>query len=85
LAKADQIEAARNILQHCWFDEARCNDGINGLEAYRKVWDDRNGCYKNDPLHDWASNPADAFEVFAVVSSDIGRKSNSGFVPRRSR
>jgi hypothetical protein len=83
LPKADQIEAARNILQHCWFDEAKCNDGIKGLEAYRKAWDDRNACYKNDPLHDWASNPADAFEVFAVMSSDIGRKSSSGFRPRR--
>ena len=83
LAKVDQIEAARNILQFCWFDEAKCNDGIKGLEAYRKAWDDKNGCYRAEPLHDWASNPADAFLTFAVMSGDMGGRSNSGFRPRR--
>jgi hypothetical protein len=85
LAKADQIEAARNFLQFCWFDETHCSEGIKGLEAYRKAWDDKNGCYKQEPLHDWASNPADAFLTLAVASGSMGGTSNSGFVPRRSR
>lgn len=84
LLKPDQIEAARVALQHCWFDEAKCSDGISGLEAYRKEWDDKNGCYKNNPLHDWASHPADAFLTFAVVRDTITGESSSGFIPKRA-
>lgn len=69
LEKQDQIEAARSALGRCWFDEARCASGIKALENYRKEWDDRHGCYKNKPLHDWASNGADAFMTFAVAHS----------------
>jgi hypothetical protein len=83
LAKIDQIEAGRNALQFCWFDEAKTAEGVKALESYRKVWDDKNGCYKNEPLHDWASNGSDAFLTFAVVRENIGGGGNSGFTPKR--
>jgi hypothetical protein len=67
LAKADQIEAARRLLGVSVFDESRCEEGLTALEAYRKEWDDKRGCWKDSPLHDWASHPADAFMVAAVV------------------
>ena len=38
------IEQAREILPLCWFDEAKCADGLNALENYRKEWDDKRGC-----------------------------------------
>lgn len=59
------INQTRAIIPACWFDEDKCADGIAGLEAYRKEWDDRLGDFKAEPLHDWASNPADAFRQFA--------------------
>ena len=54
------------ILATCEFDEERCKDGIRGLENYRREWDDKQKVWKNNPLHDWASNPADAFRYFGV-------------------
>jgi hypothetical protein len=59
------INQTRAVIPSCWFDEDKCADGIAGLEAYRKEWDDRLGDYKAEPLHDWASNPADAYRQFA--------------------
>lgn len=59
------IEAAREILASCVFDE-KCSDGIKCLESYRKDWDDKNGVWKDKPLHDWTSHGADAFRYFAV-------------------
>lgn len=65
-AKADSIEAARNILGYCLFDEVECEKGIDALDNYRKEWDDKRGCYKDHPYHDWASDGADAFQTLAM-------------------
>ncbi len=65
-AKADGVEAVRRILGVCIIDEERCADGIAGLDAYRKEWDDRLGTWRDHPLHDWASHPADAFQQLGL-------------------
>jgi len=59
--KADAIEAARNWLAMCWIDEANCAQGVRCLDNYTKVWDERLGTYKSEPLHNWASHGADAY------------------------
>jgi hypothetical protein len=64
--KDDGIEAARDFLSRCRFDEAKCAEGIDALDAYRKEWDDKLGMWKDKPLHDWASHPADAFQQMAL-------------------
>ena len=61
------IEAAREILPRCVFDEEKCDEGITHLEGYRKEWDDKRGCWKDRPLHDSTSHGADAFRYFAVA------------------
>lgn len=63
------IEQAREILPRCAFDEAKCEEGITALESYRKEWDDKRGCWKDKPLHDWSSHPSDAFRYFAVAKT----------------
>lgn len=65
-SKQDSIEAARNFLGYCWFDEERCEEGINALDNYRKQWDEKRGCYKDNPYHDWASDGADGFQCLAM-------------------
>lgn len=69
--KSDSIEAARKILPDCWFDESACAVGLRRLEHYRKQWDDRHGCYRNNPLHDENSNGADAFQTLAMSVPDL--------------
>lgn len=68
----DGIEAVRNFLTTCWFDEERCAPGIAALDSYRKEWDDKIGGFRDRPFHDWASHPADALRMLAV-----------GFSPRQ--
>lgn len=63
--KGEGIEMARRVIPSCWFDEARCKEGLRALENYRKEWDDKKQVFRERPLHDWASNPADAFMQFA--------------------
>lgn len=61
--KANAINAARIIFPNCWFDEQKCVDGLGRLRHYRyKVVD---GQLSEEPLHDEASNGADAFMTLA--------------------
>lgn len=63
--KLEAIEMARRSIASCWFDKDRCADGIRALENYRKEYDEKRQVFRDRPLHDWASNPADAFMQFA--------------------
>lgn len=63
--KQDAINMARNIFIYCWFDEAKCAQGIKHLDNYRKEWNATLGQWRNAPRHDDASHGADAFMTFA--------------------
>jgi hypothetical protein len=69
LDKQDQIANVRRILPVCYFDLEGTEKGVAGLDAYRKEWNEKLAVYRDKPLHDWASNPADAFAVFATAHS----------------
>ncbi len=62
---ADGINAARSILPRCYFDEKKCDRGIQALKTYRKEYSDRLSTFRDNPLHDWASHGADAFRILA--------------------
>lgn len=62
----DGINAVRNLLPKCWFDREKCKHGVEALKQYRREWDDRYQVFKPRPLHDWTSDPADAFRYLAV-------------------
>lgn len=68
LSVEDGIEAARNILSRCWFDQTKCQRGLNALKSYHKEWDEKNKVYRTHPEHDWSSHAADAFRIFAVAN-----------------
>lgn len=60
------IDAVRNILNLCVFDQEKCAVGIRMLESYKRAWDDKNGCWKEDPVHNEASHGCDAFRILAL-------------------
>lgn len=64
--KGEGIEAVRNILSQCIFDEEGCDKGIDSLDSYRKEWDDVRGVWKERPVHDWASHGADSFQQLGL-------------------
>ena len=75
------IEAVRRMLPLCWFDIDKCADGLQALRHYRygeiKVLstpDHRTPT--REPVHDWASHPADALRTGAmgVESANSGRE-----------
>lgn len=59
------IEVTRQVMGSCWFDKANCEDGIKALEGYQFAKDEKNDTFRKIPLHNWASNGADAFRQMA--------------------
>lgn len=61
----DGIHAARLLLPRCWFDEAKCERGLEALSFYRWGWNQQLQEQKPTPIHDWSSHGADAFRGLA--------------------
>lgn len=68
---AERIEATRNIINRCMFD-MNCRVGVEALNHYRKkrnpvLSTELKPVFQPEPLHDWASNGADAFGLIGIV------------------
>jgi phage terminase large subunit len=64
------IAATRKTLQTAVFDETGCGDGLEALRQYQREWDEDNRCFRDKPLHDWTSHPADAMRYLSLVWSE---------------
>lgn len=69
----DGIQAARSILPMCWFDKEKCARGLKALREYRAEYDDTRKVLRQKPLHNWASNGADAFR-YGAMHKPAGRR-----------
>jgi len=65
----DGIQAVRTFLANVWFDEEKCQRGIEALKQYRRDFDEKGRTWRARPLHDWTSHAADAFRYLAVGNS----------------
>lgn len=80
LGVADGIQACRNIIPQTWFDEERCDTGIQALQEYTKeqiagvYGPNGEPMYRDTPAHNWASHGADAFRTGAVGSRPPRKK-----------
>lgn len=79
-AKEDGIEAIRNMLSRCWFDEEKCKRGLGALKGYAKTWDDKMMVYKNEPVHNWTSHGTDAFQTGAITNPAPANANEGGHV-----
>jgi hypothetical protein len=64
------IDAARLVLNKCYFDQTACGDGIEALRAYRRRYDEVSKSFSDKPVHDFSSHGADAFRYAALVTRD---------------
>lgn len=73
-----RIEQGRDLLKTAYIDKQKCSDGVLALMSYQYEWDDNKQMFKKSPLHDWASDPADAFGYLAQA---LGRDDNKPTAP----
>jgi phage terminase large subunit len=74
------IDAVRGLFNRCWFDEAKCADGLGSLRRYRYDVDPDTKQYSKDPLHDDNSHAADAFRYFAESYRQPAKKQAGNYI-----
>lgn len=83
LSRQDGIQAARKIIKHCYWDEST-RDGFDMLCAYQFEFKEDRGIFSDTPLHNYASNPADAFRYLAICAQEPAPKINKNKEPHNS-
>lgn len=86
IAVIDGIQAARMMFPRVYFDTERTQLGTDALREYRRDWDEDKRIFSDKPVHNWSSNPADAFRMMAVAwrheqAKPIAKEPNWSVVP----
>lgn len=63
----DGITTVKAKFALVYFDEDNCQLGLDALRAYRREWDEEKKMFTEKPVHDWASDPSDAFRYWAMA------------------
>jgi phage terminase large subunit len=63
---ADGIAGVRSIIPIAWFDEEKCELGIDALRSYHVQTAATGATVRDAPAHTWASHAADAMRYFAM-------------------
>lgn len=70
----DGINAVRETIPHCWFDETRTDYGLDALRQYRSEFKEDTSVFQDKPLHDWTSHAADAFRYLSMAWREMTLK-----------
>ncbi len=92
----DGIELSRQALDVVWFDRDNCKVGTDMLKLYRFKFDPKQNTTLRHPLHNEASNAADAFRQYAQgyfepgapygsSGGQVGERTPLGLVAKPSR
>ena len=80
----DGINAVRETIPHCWFDETKTDYGLDALRQYRSEFKEDEAVFQDKPLHDWTSHAADSFRYLAMAWRELkgGKKEKPAPLPK---
>lgn len=87
LTVADGINAGQLLFPRLWINadpetgDGPCGAFVEAIGQYRREWDERRGQFKDNPVHDWASHPADMYRYAAIVETKM---TNEKTAPKKS-
>ena len=63
---ADGVNAVRSIFPSLHIDRVSCRQGLDALRNYHREYNEKLQEYKTTAVHDWSSDPSDAFRYMAT-------------------
>jgi hypothetical protein len=51
------------------------------MKSYRREWDDKLGCYRDRPVHDWSSHVADCIRYLSMIFTNLTPSKSSIILP----
>lgn len=76
-----RVEAARRLFPSMWFDETKCEAGLDAIGWYHEKRDETRNIGLG-PNHDWSSHGADAFGLAAVAYDPPSGTAEPEFIRR---
>jgi hypothetical protein len=67
----DGIAATHKLMPFIYWNRPLTSGAIEALKSYRREWDDKLGCYRDRPVHDWSSHIADAIRYLSIVFTNL--------------
>jgi phage terminase large subunit len=77
----DGISATRKILPYTYWNLPLCSGAIEAMKSYRREWDEKLGCYRDRPVHDWTSHIADCIRYLGVIFVNLPAPASRIIVP----
>lgn len=81
LSVEDGINAGRLLFPRLWIDEQKCQLFLDAIGQYRQEWDEKRGMFRDAPLHDWASHPADMYRYASLVEERMTNEKPKSVAP----
>jgi phage terminase large subunit len=69
--RSDQVGAARTVIGQCEFNKTRCEDGLDGLQAWEYEWNEDDQVFSREPKHDWASHRGQSYAYGCQVLAGL--------------
>lgn len=66
-SKINAIQQMRKMIYKCKFRAETTGRLIDAMSNYSKVFDEKMGVFKEEPLHNWCSHPVDAFQTLTLA------------------
>lgn len=67
----DGIQATHKLLPFVYWNLPLCSGAVEAMKSYRREWDDKQGCFRDRPVHDWSSHIADMVRYLGVTFSNL--------------
>ncbi len=77
----DGIASTRKLLPYVHWNLPLCSEGVEAMKSYRRAWDEKLGCYKDHPVHDWSSHVADMHRYLGVAFANLQPSRSSIILP----
>ena len=73
----DGIQAVRRILPNCWFNKDKTRAGVECLQNYRRVFNEKTSSFQNRPLHDWSSHAVTDMSTMFLRATNFNQNLSS--------
>ena len=76
----------RKLFRKCYFQRTHCKVGLSCLREYHSAFNEKMGIFSNRPVHNWASDGADAFLTMAQVienNKEVGKKHRGQIITQK--
>jgi hypothetical protein len=71
ISRADGIACMQMTMGRVFIDEKRCDKLVKAMRFYQYEYDHDKGKFKDDPLHNWASDHCDALRYLCISLEKI--------------